>query len=131
MKSREEILSIIDSMIGPQRHVYYRLEGGDPESGFSNCEDWFRYLFRLREIEIAADLHEVRKDFKLVEGPAQFMDAVVFRGDIAERRHVGIMLDARWFTHCNEDTNGVARDDITRPEWKFALSHMARHKAFL
>jgi hypothetical protein len=127
---QQQMSALVGEFIGPWRHIFYRTDGRDPATGL-DCEGYIRYLFRLQEIELDPNIYEARKDFELVQGRPQFMDVAVFRTDIAEKRHVGIMLDAATFTHCNESTNGAALDEIIRPEWNIKLLNINRHRAFL
>jgi hypothetical protein len=106
------------------------VEGGrDPETGL-DCEGYVRWLFRRRGIELAADLYAARADFEIVTGRPHAMDVAVFRHTLREKRHLGIMIDHRWFTHCSNTTNGVAKSQITRDGYRQSLLHVARHKAF-
>jgi len=130
--TKETFLAEVQRMIDPIElggaHVFYDKAAVDPKGGFSNCEHYIRHLFRLWDIELDPDIFAARRDFDVVHGMPRFMDVAVFRGDRENQRHLGVMLDWRWFTHCSEATNGVARSEITRGDYRYSFLFFARHK---
>lgn len=116
------MLKVIDEMMLSQPK-YVR--------GKCDCEWWVRHLFNLDGIDLDSDVHKASKEFELVKPPYRIMDIAVFRNDgsLVDDRHVGVMINGREFTHFSEQL-GIAKVEITRPEYEYRLSHVGRHRKY-
>jgi cell wall-associated NlpC family hydrolase len=131
---------IIDHLIG----VPWRRLGMSPEDGFS-CYGLVRYLYAQVGDPLPEDIHDAaglmrylaRYEgvpttaphgashlFDQVDPPYRPYDVLVFRNVGTLIRHLGLMLDARWFVHCCPVTNGVARSELAR--WQRLLRYGVR-----
>jgi hypothetical protein len=98
--------------------------------GEDGCLRLAQQLFREAGYPLPDEVAQAARGFRRLapgERP-QFLDVAYFRGALFGRRHLAVMLDARWMLHTGRPPllQGVTRSELSRSPWATMLHGVYR-----
>jgi hypothetical protein len=132
----KEKIELLKSRLRSIRGVGHKENSFDPDNGGLFCWGFVNWGYRIAAeifgmpgLILSTDVYEAEKNFRMLKKGElpQFLDIIVLRYDNFKTRHVGLVIEGRWFMHCSEATGGIGCSEWTRDPWRIISKHFGRN----